>query len=36
MFEIFRAGNEPGTNPNQYELDEGDVFVEDDGDDSIF
>jgi penicillin-binding protein 1A len=36
MFEIFRAGNEPGSNPNQYELNEGDVFVDDDGDDSIF
>jgi penicillin-binding protein 1A len=36
MFEIFRAGNEPGANPNQYELSEGDVFVDDDGDDSIF
>jgi penicillin-binding protein 1A len=36
MFEIFRAGNEPGANPNQYELNEGDVFVEDGGDDSIF
>jgi penicillin-binding protein 1A len=36
MFEIFRAGNEPGANPNQYELTEGDVFVDDGGNDSIF
>jgi penicillin-binding protein 1A len=36
MFEIFRAGNEPGANPNQHGLTEGDVFVDDDGNGSIF
>ncbi|MCP3999861.1 MAG: peptidase [Gammaproteobacteria bacterium] len=36
IFEIFRAGNEPGTNPNIYNSNEGDVFTDDDKDGSIF
>ena len=36
MFEIFRAGNEPKSAADEFEFGEGDVFVEDGSDGSIF
>jgi penicillin-binding protein 1A len=36
MFEIFRAGEEPGSSSGEFEFGESDVFVEDGSDGSIF
>jgi penicillin-binding protein 1A len=36
MFEIFRAGNEPTTESEQFDYSKGDVFVEDGGEEPIF
>ncbi|MGI9291360.1 MAG: penicillin-binding protein 1A [Gammaproteobacteria bacterium] len=35
-FEIFRAGNEPNAESEKFNFDQGDIFVEDGGDEFIF